>query len=139
MFSDAWEDRQYRSTDSEDASFKADESGPEIKKVVFQPLEETEPVAAKRGIAHEFYGVNLNLSAELGKVTIKVRDLINLEEGSVVKLNRVADEKVMILVNENPFAHGEIVVINDRFGVRVTSLVSEDDDRDDKGNPGKES
>jgi flagellar motor switch protein FliN len=139
MSSDAWEDRQYRSAGRDDPALKTGESGPEIKKVVFQPLEETEPVAAKRGIAHEFYGVNLNLSAELGKVTIKVRDLINLEEGSVLKLNRVADEKVMILVNENPFAHGEIVVINDRFGVRVTSLVSEDDDRDDKGNLGKES
>lgn len=139
MSSDAWEDRQYRSAGADDPAFKTGESGPEIKKVVFQPLEESEPVAAKRGIAPEFYGVNLNLSAELGKVTIKVRDLINLEEGSVLKLNRVADEKVMILVNENPFAHGEIVVINDRFGVRVTSLVSEDDDRDDNANPGKES
>ncbi len=114
-----------------------DQGQPVIKKVVFQPLSDSGPVSLRRGIAPEFHGVNLNISAELGKVTLKVRDLINLEEGSVLKLNRVADEKVIILVNEMPFAHGEIVVINDRFGVRITELVGEEDNENDSGS-GKE-
>ncbi len=107
-----------------------DQGKPDIKKVVFQPLPDSAPVSPRRGIAPEFHGVGLNVSAELGKVTLKVRDLINLEEGSVLQLNRVADEKVLILVNETPFAHGEIVVINDRFGLRITSLVEDDEDHD---------
>ncbi len=119
---------------------EATEQGkPEIKKVVFQPLSESEPVSPRRGIASEFHGVNLTISAELGKVTLKVRDLINLEEESILQLNRVADEKVLILVNETPFAHGEIVVINDRFGVRITSLVDEEEKSTDDFDPGKES
>lgn len=96
---------------------------PQIKKVIFGQLQEN-PVAAKpKGIPAAFYPVNLKISAELGKMQLKVRELINLEESSVLRLNRAADEKVLILVNDTPFAHGEIVVINDRFGVRVTALV----------------
>ncbi len=101
---------------------------PEIKKVVFKPLGESKPDSSIRGIAPEFHGVTLKVAAELGKVSLKVRELINLEEGSVLQLNRVADEKVQILVNGTPFAHGEIVVINDRFGVRITSLVDEEEE-----------
>jgi flagellar motor switch protein FliN len=123
---------QAQDSRTEDQGFSSDQ--PEIKKVVFQPLTETALTDRKQGIAQEFHGVNLTISAELGRVMIKVRDLINLEKESVLKLNRVADEKVLILVNETPFAHGEIVVINDRFGVRVTSLVNDGD----KGEPGQE-
>lgn len=125
-------------TDQPD-SYKDAAGSPDIKKVVFQPLPDGNVSTRKRGIAPEFHGVKLTLSAELGKVDIRVRELINLEEGSVLKLNRVADEKVLILVNEEPFAHGEIVVINDRFGVRITSLVSENKEEDSGQGPGKES
>ncbi len=122
MASSSWDDGQ--------PDYDNNQGQPAIKKVVFKPLSESRSASSMRGIAPEFHGVDLRIAAELGKVSIKVRDLINLEEGSVLQLNRVADEKVLILVNESPFAHGEIVVINDRFGVRVTSLVSEDDKED---------
>lgn len=132
MSGEAWDDRHF-STDEETGNSFDDAPGePEIKKVVFEPLQKTEPVMPKKGIGQEFYGVSLNIGAELGKVQLKVRELINLEEGSVLQLNRVADERVIILVNDTPFAHGEIVVINDRFGVRVTSLVSEDENGGDE-------
>ncbi len=136
MSSNYWEEQKPFS-DYADDDYTGEQDQPVIKKVVFQPLDESGSAAFRRGIAPEFYGVNLNISAELGQIMLKVRDLINLEEGSILKLNRVADEKVMILVNETPFAHGEIVVINDRFGVRITSLVSEEDNEDEPGS-GKE-
>ena len=122
------------------ASYASDEqkTQPEIRKVAFQQLTEPERKSFNRGIPVEFHNVSLVLGAELGKVTIKVFDLINLIVGSVLKLERVADEKVTILANGTPFAHGEIVVINDRFGVRVTALVSEDDDKGETPGPGKE-
>ncbi len=111
---------------------------PEIKKVAFQPLADNGQEGVDRGIPPEFHSVSLVLSAELGRVVIRVRDLINYSIGSVLKLERVADEKVTILVNGTPFAHGEIVVINDRFGVRITALVSDDDDENDAAGQGKE-
>jgi flagellar motor switch protein FliN/FliY len=107
---------------------------PEIKKVVFQQLKDSGSTARQRGIPAEFHPVSLKISAELGKVKLKVRELINLEESSVLRLNRAADEKVLILVNDTPFAHGEIVVINDRFGVRVTSLIDRDEGEDNDSN-----
>lgn len=126
MDNGAWDERQLFPDFDQKTVRDAGNSQPEIKKVVFQQLKDEKPAAPHKGIAPGFHAVNLKISAELGKVKLKVRELINLEEGSVLKLNRVADEKVIILVNDTPFAHGEIVVINDRFGVRVTSLVDRD-------------
>ncbi|MEW5785293.1 MAG: FliM/FliN family flagellar motor C-terminal domain-containing protein [Bacillota bacterium] len=110
---------------------------PVVRKVEFPPLPDPAPAPAGKGVAPQFYGVTLRLSTELGKITLPVRDLINLKQGSKLKLQRVADERVLILVNEAPFAHGEVVVINERFGVRVTALVDGDASSDGQ-NPGKE-
>lgn len=136
MTDSAWDNQKSFSAASGGWEDNKGSEQPEIKKVVFQPLSESRQARKKRGITPEFHGVSLKVSAELGKIMLKVRELINLEDGSVLELNRMADEKVLILVNELPFAHGEIVVINDRFGVRVTSLVSEDEKEED--GPGKE-
>lgn len=135
MTSDPFEECRPGEPSGEEGSRK---SGPVIKKVTFQQLPEEGVPLPRRGIAPEFQAVSLTVSAELGRIMMRVRELINLEENSVLKLNRVADEKVLILVNETPFAHGEIVVINDRFGVRVTSLVSEDDGDGAEPGSGKE-
>jgi flagellar motor switch protein FliN len=126
MNNGSWDEEQLFPDSDQETGNGVEGNRPEIKKVVFQQLKDTKPAASHQGIAPGFHAVNLKVSAELGKVKLKVRELINLEEGSVLKLNRVADEKVIILVNDAPFAHGEIVVINDRLGVRVTSLVDKD-------------
>jgi flagellar motor switch protein FliN/FliY len=122
--------------DSRDYDYSQEQ--PDIKKVVFQQLQDSGSAVRHRGIPAEFHPVNLKISAELGKVKLKVRELINLEESSVLRLNRAADEKVLILVNDAPFAHGEIVVINDRFGVRVTSLIDREEGEENDSNKGKE-
>ncbi len=126
MDNGSWDEEQLFPDIDQETGRNAGNGQPEIKKVIFQQLKDEKPAASHKGIAHGFHAVNLKISAELGKVKLKVRELINLEEGSVLQLNRVADEKVIILVNDAPFAHGEIIVINDRFGVRVTSLVDRD-------------
>jgi flagellar motor switch protein FliN len=126
MDNGAWDEEQLFPDFNQETGRDAVNNQPEIKKVVFQQLKEEKTAAQRKGIAPGFHAVNLKISAELGKVKLKVRELINLEEGSVLQLNRVADEKVIILVNDAPFAHGEIIVINDRFGVRVTALVDKD-------------
>ncbi len=96
---------------------------PTVQKVEFHPLQPAGGASPKREIHLAFLEVGLKLEAELGKTSIKIRDLIDLEEGSLLKLNQLADESVTMLVNEVPFAMGEIVVINDHFGVRITSFI----------------
>ncbi len=66
--------------------------------------------------------VDLNVSVELGRVRLKVRDLLRLGEGSVVELNRPAGAPVDVLVNGSLVARGEVVVVDDELGVRVTEL-----------------
>ena len=104
----------------------SDPGAPVVRRVEFQALGQPVQGRSGRGPAPQFFGITLRLSAELGKITIPVRELINLETGSTLKLQRVADERVMILLNETPFAHGEVVVINERFAVRVTALLDEE-------------
>ncbi len=96
-----------------------------VRKVEFHPLPAMTAAPLRREISPAFLEINLKLAAELGKTSIKIRDLIDMEEGSLLKLNRLADESVLLLVNEVPFALGEIVVINERFGVRITSFIHE--------------
>ncbi len=100
---------------------------PVVEKVEFAPFTHTE---SRQGFldVETFSDIPLSVSAELGKTQLKVRDLIGLEKGSLLKLNRLADESISILVNEIPFAQGEVVVINERFGVRVVSFLGEQEE-----------
>ncbi|MBS3942641.1 MAG: FliM/FliN family flagellar motor switch protein [Dethiobacter sp.] len=98
---------------------------PVVRKVEFQPLPAPVSALSAKEPSPRFFGIPLSLSAELGKIAVPVSELISLKQGSTLKLQRVADERVLILLNETPFAHGEVVVINERFGIRVTSLLGE--------------
>ncbi len=112
------------SGEGEGSPSPGDASRPMVERVEFPPLTSRED----RGVPVDLDTVgdiSLNVSAELGTAHLKVRDLLNLEEGSVLKLNRLADETIHLLVNETLFARGEVVVINERFGVRVVSFLGE--------------
>jgi flagellar motor switch protein FliN/FliY len=65
----------------------------------------------------------VNLSIEVGRAEIKIKDLMRLTQGSVVELDRVAGEPLDLLVNNSVVAQGEIVLVNDRYGVRLTRVV----------------
>lgn len=68
--------------------------------------------------------IPVNLSLELGHTRMSVRDLLQLSQGSIVKLDRPGGDPLDILVNGCLVARGEVVVINERFGVRITDIVS---------------
>ncbi|MDI3316505.1 MAG: flagellar motor switch protein FliN [Bacillota bacterium] len=70
------------------------------------------------------YDVPLEISVELGRATKSVREVLALGAGSVVELDRAAGEPVDILVNGKLVAHGEVVVVDDNFGIRVTDILS---------------
>jgi flagellar motor switch protein FliN/FliY len=68
--------------------------------------------------------VGLELAVELGRTRMTVREVIELQKGSVVELDRIAGEAVDILVNDHLMARGEVVVVDDRFGVRITEIIT---------------
>ncbi len=68
--------------------------------------------------------IPVTLSMELGRTRISIRDLLKLTKGSVVELQRMADEPMDVLVNGTLVARGEAVVIDDKFGIRLTDVVS---------------
>ncbi|NPV84689.1 MAG: flagellar motor switch protein FliN [Anaerolineae bacterium] len=69
-------------------------------------------------------GVNLNLTVELGRANLSVRQVLDLQKGSVVELDRIAGEAVDVYVNDRLIARGDVVVVDDKFGVRITELIS---------------
>jgi flagellar motor switch protein FliN/FliY len=68
--------------------------------------------------------VSVSLSLEVGRARIPIRNLLQLNQGSVVELERGAGEPLDVFVNGTLIAQGEVVVVNDRFGVRLTDVVS---------------
>ena len=68
--------------------------------------------------------IPVNMSLRAGSTDIPIRDLVRLVDGSVVALDQAAGEPMDVLVNGTLIAHGEIVVVDDRFGVRLTDVVS---------------
>jgi flagellar motor switch protein FliN/FliY len=79
--------------------------------------------AAGSGIAIDaLRDVEMRVSVEVGGVTLPIRDILALGPGSVIELDRLVGEPVDVLVNNHPFARGEVVVIADTFGVRITEI-----------------
>jgi flagellar motor switch protein FliN len=68
--------------------------------------------------------VPLELSVQLGMTKMLIRDLLQLGQGSVVELDKLAGEPMEILINNKLVARGEVVVVNEKFGVRLTDIVS---------------
>ena len=69
--------------------------------------------------------VPLDVSVELGRARMTIQDLLALGPGSVIELDKIAGEALDILVNDRLVARGEAVVVNDKFGVRITDIVSQ--------------
>ena len=68
--------------------------------------------------------IPITLAIEVGRASLKIRDLMRLTQGSVVELDRLAGEPLDIVVNDTVVAQGEVVLVNDRYGVRLTKVVS---------------
>lgn len=68
--------------------------------------------------------IPVTLSMEIGRTRLAIRNLLQLNQGSVVELDQLAGEPMDVLVNGTLIAHGEVVVVNERFGIRLTDVVS---------------
>jgi len=68
--------------------------------------------------------IPVSLSVEIGQTRISIRNLLQLNQGSVVELERLAGEPLDVMVNNTLVAHGEVVVVNEKYGIRLTDVVS---------------
>ncbi|MBS01170.1 MAG: flagellar motor switch protein FliN [Gammaproteobacteria bacterium] len=68
--------------------------------------------------------IPVTVSMEIGRTQISIRNLLQLNQGSVVELDRLAGEPLDVLVNGTLIAHGEVVVVNEKFGIRLTDVIS---------------
>ena len=85
--------------------------------------------AERKGLSDEvkldvILDIPVTISMEIGRTQINIRNLLQLNEGSVVELDRLAGEPMDVLVNGTLIAHGEVVVVNDKFGIRLTDVIS---------------
>ncbi len=98
-----------------------------VRQAQFSSLDQTttEPAAAASAAPLDMLmDVPLKISVELGRTQLTVKEVLALQHGSVVELDRLAGEPVDVLVNDRLVARGEVVVIEDRFGIRITETVS---------------
>jgi len=88
----------------------------------FSPLSTNGAVAATTNL-DLLLGVTLRVAVELGRTKMTIEEILKLGPGSVVELDKLAGEPVDVLVNDRLIARGEVVVIDDRFGVRITDVI----------------
>ncbi len=98
----------------------------EVEKADFDALDQNaEAGAAPSDVNLEVVlNVNVNLALEVGRTSISVRELLQLNQGSVVELDRLAGEPLDVLINGTLVARGEVVVVNDKYGIRLTDVIS---------------
>lgn len=107
-----------------DDEWAAAMSEQEVKPVQLEELGGESGMPALSSDMELIMDIPVTLSMELGSTEIAIRNLLQLTQGSVVELDRFAGEPLDVLVNGTLIAHGEVVVVNDRYGIRLTDVVS---------------
>ena len=92
-----------------------------VRPVKFQEFEESEPNRSIKKNLDILQDVSMHISVELGKTKATIKDVMDYKEGSIVELDKIAGEQVEVYANNKLIAKGEVIVIEDKFGVRVTS------------------
>ncbi len=93
------------------------------EELVFEELNDNKPSPVQRDLDF-LLDIPLMVSVELGRTKMLIHDLLQLGQGSVVELDKLAGEPMEIYVNNRLIARGEVVVVNEKFGVRLTDIVS---------------
>ena len=96
----------------------------EVHAVRFEPLQPPASGGAAPASIDMLMDVPLRVTVELGRTQMSVRQVLDLQNGAVVELDRMAGEAVDVLVNDKLMARGEVVVVDDKFGIRITEIVT---------------
>ncbi len=86
--------------------------------------EEAEETTSENVELDMILDIPVTISMEIGRTQISIRNLLKLNQGSVVELDRLAGEPLDVLVNGTLIAHGEVVVVNEKFGIRLTDVIT---------------
>ncbi|MFA0086123.1 flagellar motor switch protein FliN [Vibrio sp. 10N.286.49.C2] len=102
----------------------------DVDEVLAAPLDELQdsstPISDdERRKLDTIMDIPVTISMEVGRSQISIRNLLQLNQGSVVELDRIAGESLDVMVNGTLIAHGEVVVVNDKFGIRLTDVISQ--------------
>ncbi|MBD3336773.1 MAG: flagellar motor switch protein FliN [Candidatus Eisenbacteria bacterium] len=109
-----------------DGGRESQNGSPSVQTVDFPRLREDLEDGAEANL-ELLYDVELPIAVELGRAAMQIADILELGPGSVVELDRMAGEPVDILVNGVRIGKGEVVVVDERFGIRITHLLSRRD------------
>ena len=108
------------------ASAAAEPAAPRAKMEEFgsAPARSNAPVSLDGPNLDVILDIPVSISMEVGNTEITIRNLLQLNQGSVIELDRLAGEPLDVLVNGTLIAHGEVVVVNEKFGIRLTDVIS---------------
>jgi flagellar motor switch protein FliN/FliY len=99
--------------------------GTDVSKPELENLEEDEGGSTIEDASLDvILDIPVNISMEVGSTKISIRNLLKLNQGSVVELDRLAGEPLDVLVNGTLIAHAEVVVVNEKYGIRLTDIIS---------------
>lgn len=104
---------------------QADESGSSSDAIAMDELVEEASNQHDRVDLEMILDIPVTISMEIGRTQISIRNLLKLNQGSVVELDRLAGEPLDVLVNGTLIAHGEVVVVNEKFGIRLTDVITQ--------------
>ena len=103
---------------------EAPEPQSEAKEVAFTEIEPGLQESGNRQNLDFLLDIPLEISVELGKTHINIGNLLKLSQGSVVELDKLTDQPLEIFVNRKLMAEGEVVVVNEKFGIRLINIIS---------------
>ncbi|MCD8547351.1 MAG: flagellar motor switch protein FliN [Aeromonadaceae bacterium] len=110
------------------AAALGEQSDGEAKRAELEELKADSPLSQEeRRKLDTILDIPVTITMEVGRSQISIRNLLQLNQGSVVELDRIAGEPLDVLVNGTLIAHGEVVVVNDKFGIRLTDVISQNE------------
>jgi flagellar motor switch protein FliN/FliY len=98
--------------------------GDDFQQVAAKPLNDTANPESGEVKLDVILDIPVTVGMEIGRTQLSIRNLLQLNQGSIVELDRLAGEPMDVLVNGTLVAHGEVVVVNEKFGIRLTDVVS---------------
>jgi len=96
----------------------------DVERAEFQDLNDSTALCGTETNMDVILDIPVTISMEIGRTEISIQNLLQLNQGSVVELDRLAGEPMDVLVNGTLIAHGEVVVVNEKFGIRLTDVIS---------------
>jgi flagellar motor switch protein FliN/FliY len=103
---------------------EAESAADDYAKAQMAPLQADEIITSDDVNLDVILEIPVTLSMEIGRTEVTIRNLLQLNQGSVIELDRLAGEPMDVMVNGTLVAHGEVVVVNEKFGIRLTDIIS---------------